>query len=84
MNYLMSFFHSVVFENLVYVPPLLRLKSPVFSRKMYLCVSYGYQNKHRLLPFAALTDWSLQSTLCISELRVEFLYKVFSNISIMT
>lgn len=84
MNYLMYFFHSVVFEYLVYVPPLLRFKSPVFSRKMYLCVSYGYQNKHRLLPFASLTDWSLQRTLCLSELRVESLYKVFSNISLPT
>ena len=77
-------FHNVICENLVYVPPLLRLESPVFSHTMYLCVSYGYQNKYRLFPFAGLFDWSLQWRLCLLEVRVESLYKMLTNIRLLT
>ena len=51
---------------------------------MYLYVSYGYQNKLRLLPFAELTNWSLQWRLYWLEVRVESLYKMWTNINLLT
>jgi len=36
-----------------------RLKILQSAPTLYLCVSYGSQNKQRLLPYTALTDWIL-------------------------
>jgi hypothetical protein len=32
-------------------------KNPRAAHTMYLCVLYGSQNKQRLFPYTALTDW---------------------------
>ena len=44
----------------LYVPPAWTLKEILRSAHvLYLCVLCGSQNKQRLFPYAALTDWFL-------------------------
>jgi len=43
----------------LYVPPGLTLKIPRSAHTMYLCVLCGSENKQRLFPYTALTDWFL-------------------------
>jgi hypothetical protein len=42
---------------LIYVPPVLRIKSPYFSHTMYLYGPYDTAIKQGLIPYAALIDW---------------------------
>ena len=45
------------FHWLLYVPPSLSFGIPRPAHTVYLCVLCGSQNKQRLFPYTALTDW---------------------------
>jgi hypothetical protein len=44
---------------LLYVPPDSHSAIPRSAHTLYLCVLCGSQNKQRLFPYTALTDWFL-------------------------
>ena len=48
---------------------------------MYLCVLYGSQNKQRLFPYTALTDWfyNRDLTLCIPVFTICTTSLIFTN-----
>ena len=43
----------------LYVPPGLTFNNSTFTHTVYLCVLCGSENKQRLFPYTALTDWFL-------------------------
>ena len=51
-------------DNKVYwlecLSPGLTLNTPYLAQTVYLCVPYGYQNKHLLFPYTAFTDCLFQ------------------------
>jgi hypothetical protein len=76
---------SLTFSNSTFCPPPTHTHTHTHTHTpLYLCVLCGSQNKQRLFPYTALTDWFLQPGRKVFTARYEpNLYKIQANLSIL-